>query len=197
MIKRLFDIVFSILGLAICLPLLAVVAVLIKADSKGPVFFTQERIGRDFKHFKLYKFRTMVVDAPKKGLPITTGGDPRITPIGRFLRKTKIDELPQLINVLKGEMSLVGPRPEVEKYVNRYRKDYEKILTVRPGITDMASLKFRDEESVLREKSDPEEYYINVLLPEKIKLAKQYVETTSLLQDVRLIFLTILKVVYP
>jgi len=197
MLKRLFDIIFSALGLTICLPLFAVVAVLIKAGSKGPVFFAQERVGRDFKPFRLYKFRTMVVDAPSKGLLITTGGDSRVTPLGRFLRKTKVDELPQLVNVLKGNMSIVGPRPEVEKYVDRYKKDYAEILKVRPGITDSASLKFRNEEAVLKEQEDPEEYYVNVLLPEKIELAKQYVKTTSFTNDLKLIILTLYKVVHP
>lgn len=197
MLKRLFDITFSTLGLVICLPLFAVVAVLIKAGSKGPVFFTQKRVGRNFIPFRLYKFRTMVIDAPKKGPLITTGGDLRVTPLGRLLRKTKVDELPQLINVLKGDMSLVGPRPEVEKYVGRYKKDYAEILKVRPGITDSASLKFRNEEAVLKEQENPEEYYINVLLPEKIELAKQYVKTTSFANDLKLIFLTLYKVVHP
>lgn len=195
--KRLFDIVFSLIGLLLLLPLFAAVSVLIKIESRGHVFFTQKRIGRNLKPFNLYKFRTMVVDAPEKGRPITVKGDPRITKFGRFLRKTKIDELPQLLNVLKGDMSLVGPRPEVRKYVSKYRKDYKEILKIRPGITDIASLTYSNEEAVLKDKKDPEEYYIHILLPEKIKLSKEYVKKASLIYDLKLIFLTIFKLVYP
>lgn len=195
--KRIFDIVFSIIGLVLFFPLFIGVAILIKLNSRGPVFFTQIRIGQNFKPFRLYKFRTMRVDASEKGLPISAEGDPRITKFGRFLRKTKIDELPQLLNVLKGDMSLVGPRPEVEKYVNQYREDYEEILKIRPGMTDIASLAYSNEEAILKDKKNPEEYYIHVLLPEKIKLAKEYVRRASLIYDLKLIFLTIFKLVYP
>ena len=195
--KRLFDIIFSLIGLFLLLPLFAVVAILIKLQDNGSVFFTQKRIGRNFKPFGLYKFRTMVADAPKKGLPITAGNDPRITRVGRFLRKMEIDELPQLWNVLKGDMSLVGPRPAVRKYVSKYRKDYKEILKIRPGVTDIASLTYSNEETVLKDKKDPEEYYIHILLPEKIKLAKEYVKKASLVYDLKLILLTIFKLGYP
>lgn len=191
--KRLFDIFFSFIGLLILLPLFVIVAILIKIDSSGSVFFIQERIGKNFKPFNLYKFRTMIVDASQKGFSITAGGDSRITKIGRFLRKTKIDELPQLINVLKGEMSFVGPRPEMQKYVEIFKEEYKEILKVKPGITDTASLNYRDEESVLKDKENPEEYYINVLLPEKIKLSKEYIKSASLTFDLKLIFLTLFK----
>jgi lipopolysaccharide/colanic/teichoic acid biosynthesis glycosyltransferase len=141
--KRTFDIVAAALGVVILSPLLLMAAVLVKLSSPGPVFFQQERIGKGFRPFLIYKFRTMRPDAPATGMLITVGNDPRVTRIGRLLRKTKIDELPQLINVLKGDMSLVGPRPEVPKYVELFRADYDEILRVRPGITDLASLKYR------------------------------------------------------
>ena len=136
--KRLFDVVAAAIGLVILSPLMALVALLIKVDSPGPVFFRQHRVGKDFRPFQIYKFRTMVQKAPLRGGLITAGVDPRVTRVGNFLRQTKIDELPQLINVLKGDMSLVGPRPEVPQYVEMFRKDYEQILSVRPGITDLA-----------------------------------------------------------
>jgi lipopolysaccharide/colanic/teichoic acid biosynthesis glycosyltransferase len=195
--KRLFDILFSSIGLIALAPLFLIVAILIKLDSLGPVFYRQKRIGRNFKPFYIYKFRTMIQDAEKKGLQITAAGDERITKIGRWLRKTKIDELPQLINVLKGEMSFVGPRPEVEKYVKIYRKDYSEILKFRPGITDIASITYRDEESVLKDSDDPEEYYKNILLPQKINFAKEYIKNHSLFFDVKLIFLTFFKIIFP
>ncbi len=195
--KRLLDITLSLIGLTVMLPLFALIAILIKIDSPGPVFYKHRRIGKNFKPFGVYKFRTMVKDADKRGPQITSGGDPRITKIGRFLRKSKIDELPQLINVLKGDMSLVGPRPEVEKYVNLYKKDYQEILKVRPGITDISSVIYRDEESVLKEQHDPEEYYKNILLPQKIQLAKKYVKNQSVIFDMKIILATILKVIFP
>jgi len=195
--KRIFDIFFSAIGLILLAPLFIGVALLSKLSSTGPVFFVQRRMGRNFRLFDLYKFRSMVDDAPSSGILVTVAEDPRITGIGRVLRKTKIDELPQLWNVLKGDMSLVGPRPEVEKYVELYRSDYEEILRVSPGITDLASLTFKDEEKVLKEKTDPEEFYIHVLLPEKIKMAKEYVRKASVLHDFKLILLTVLKLIYP
>ena len=195
--KRLFDIIFSLIGLTALMPVFAVIAVLIKLGSKGPIFFIQKRIGKNFKLFNLCKFRTMEADAPEKGLQITAGGDPRVTRVGKYLRKTKLDELPQIMNVLIGNMSFVGPRPEVEKYVSKCRKDYEDILKVRPGITDLASLAFSNEEEVLKDKENPEEYYINILLPEKIRLAKEYVNNSSLKSDIKLIVMTVFKLVYP
>ena len=193
MIKRAFDLVGSSLGLVLLSPLLLLVAVLVKLDSPGSVLFRQERLGQGFRPFCLYKFRTMVKDAASRGPAITSGQDPRITRLGRFLRKTKIDELPQLINVFKGEMSLVGPRPEVPRYVEIFRKDYEEVLRVRPGITDMASLKYRDEATILGRSQNPEEEYIARVLPEKIKLAKEYTTQSSLFLDLALIFKTLVK----
>lgn len=191
--KRTFDIAVSAVGLLLSSPFLAMVVVSIKLTSKGPVFFRQERVGKNFVTFHILKFRTMVVDAEKLGGHLTTGKDPRITSIGRFLRKTKLDELPQLINVFKGEMSFVGPRPEVSKYVEMFREDYEELLTVRPGITDPASLKYRYESEVLGDSENPEETYVTQILPDKIALAKEYIKSSSFLFDLRLIFKTILR----
>lgn len=193
MVKRIFDIVASAVGLVLLLPLLVVAALLVKLTSPGPVFFKQERIGRRFRPFFIYKFRSMVQDAPTLGGPITFGEDPRITWLGRVLRKTKIDELPQLINVLKGDMSFVGPRPEARRYVEIFRNDYEEILQLRPGITDLASIKYHDEAAVLGQAENPEEEYVKRVLPEKIKLAKQYVHRSSFWFDFVLILKTILK----
>ncbi|MDR4506273.1 MAG: sugar transferase [Candidatus Scalindua sp.] len=192
--KRIFDIFFSFTGLLFLLPLFAAVAIVVKLDSRGPGFFMQERIGKNFKVFKIYKFRTMTVDAESKGPKITVGGDKRITKIGKLLRKYKIDELPQLINVLKGEMSFVGPRPEVKKYVDLYKTEYEKLLKVRPGITDPASIKYSSEEIVLSLSENWEENYVKRILPEKIKLSSHYVDNHNLLTDLRLIFTTIFKI---
>jgi lipopolysaccharide/colanic/teichoic acid biosynthesis glycosyltransferase len=190
--KQAFDIVVAFVGLLLLSPLLLLVALLITIDSRCPVFFRQERVGRDFRPFLIYKFRTMVQDASSKGGSITFGLDPRITRVGRLLRKTKIDELPQLINVLRGEMSFVGPRPEVWQYVELFRQDYEEILKVLPGITDLASLRYRHEAEILGRSENPEEEYVRRVLPEKIRLAKEYVRRSSLLFDVTLIFKTIL-----
>lgn len=192
--KRAFDIFFSIAGLALLSPVFIVSALAVKLGSPGPVFYKQVRMGRGFRPFRILKFRTMVVDAEKKGSLITFGGDSRVTGVGRILRKTKIDELPQLINVLKGEMSFVGPRPEVEKYVELYRKEYAKVLSVRPGITDIASLKFRDEEGVLASQDDPERYYREVHLPVKIKYAEEYIRRSSVPFDVWIILQTIFSI---
>jgi lipopolysaccharide/colanic/teichoic acid biosynthesis glycosyltransferase len=191
--KRTFDLVAAILGLVLLFPLLLLVACLIKLDSPGPVLFRQERMGKGFRPFLINKFRTMVHDAPRRGGPITLGADPRITRVGWMLRKTKIDELPQLINVLQGEMSFVGPRPEVRPYVERFREDYEEILKVLPGITDLASVKYRDEAEVLGRFADPEAAYVGHILPEKIKLAKEYVRRSSLFFDITLILKTLLR----
>ena len=192
-IKRCFDIAVSAIGLALCSPLFLVVAALIKLDSKGPVFFKQERMGKNFRPFYIYKFRSMVRDAPEKGAMISVTNDSRITWVGSVLRKTKVDELPQLINVLKGEMSLVGPRPEVPKYVQLFRIDYEEILRVPPGITDLASLKYRDEAAILAQSENPEEAYLKRVLPDKIKLAKEYIRRSSFLFDLSLILRTPLR----
>jgi len=190
--KRAFDMVTAGTGLVLLSPLLIVVAVLVRLTSPGPALFRQERIGRKFRPFYIYKFRTMVENAAEQGEPITFGEDLRITSLGRFLRKAKIDELPQLINVLKGEMSLVGPRPEVRRYVELFRRDYERILEVRPGITDLASIEYRDESLLLGQAENPEEEYVRRVLPEKIRLAKQYIERSSLLLDLTIIGKTLL-----
>lgn len=191
--KRTMDVMASALGLLLASPVLVIVAGLVKITSPGPVFFRQQRIGQGFRPFTIYKFRTMVADAPARGRAITVGDDPRITRIGRLLRKTKIDELPQLINVLRGDMSLVGPRPEVPRYVEMFRQDYADILQVRPGITDPASLQYRDEATVLARAEDPEEEYVRRILPEKIRVAKQYVRSHSAATDVWLILQTVCK----
>ncbi len=194
--KRLLDIAMSIAGLLILLPFFPFIAVLIKLDSRGPVFFRQERIGRGFRRFTIYKFRTMQADADKRGALITAGGDKRVTKAGSFLRKYKIDELPQLFNVLKGDMSFVGPRPEVSRYVQLFERDYRKLLTVRPGITDPASLTYSNEEAILSKANAFEEVYINRILPEKIKLSSQYVDNRNLMTDLKLILLTVLRTLH-
>ncbi len=194
-IKRAFDIVASFTGLLILSPVFLVVAVAIKLDSKGPVFFRQVRVGKGGKEFRIYKFRTMVVDAEERGGQITVEGDSRITRTGRFLRKYKIDELPQLINVILGDMSIVGPRPEVPKYVAMYDEDQRSILKIRPGITDLASIEYKDENSILAKSDDPEKTYIKEIIPRKIELNLKYIKKMSLAYDVMLILKTILKII--
>jgi len=196
-VKRLFDILFSSFGLFLLAPLFLVVVTWIRLDSKGPVFFKHPRVGKGFKPFALYKFRTMVDRAADHGPPITVDGDSRITRAGRFLRRYKIDELPQLINVLRGEMSLVGPRPEVSSYVQMYREHYADILAVHPGITDFASIKYRSESALLAQQEEPSKYYVEVILPDKIHLAKEYARNVSLALDLRLIILTLVHVMFP
>jgi lipopolysaccharide/colanic/teichoic acid biosynthesis glycosyltransferase len=192
MVKRALDASIACVGLVLFSPLLVLVALAIKLQSCGGVLFRQERIGRAFKPFLIYKFRTMTKDAPSRGASITAAGDARITGVGRLLRKTKLDELPQLWNVLKGDMSLVGPRPEVKKYVDLFRDDYAELLTVRPGITDLASLVYRDESALLAGFDSPEDAYVTRILPEKIRLAKWQVQQSSLLFDLMLIVRTVL-----
>lgn len=192
--KRLFDLCAAIFGLLLLSPTLAAIAAAIKLNSRGPVFFRQERVGRGFRRFRIFKFRTMVADAPQRGGQITSGhNDPRITRVGRFLRHWKLDELPQLLNVVAGEMSLVGPRPEVPRYVEMFRSDYADILKVRPGITDLASIRFRDEASILAGTANPEQIYVREILPEKLTLAHEYVARASFGFDLRIIFQTILR----
>jgi len=191
MMKRTFDIVTATAALFCLLPLFAVLFIVIRFDSAGPAFFRQRRVGKGFRPFAIYKFRTMVSDAPQLGGSITVGRDPRVTRIGRLLRRTKIDEFPQLLNVLKGDMSIVGPRPEVPEYVRRFEQDYRMILSVRPGITDLASLQFRDEAAILGSAADPEDMYLRHVLPTKIELAKRYVRVSSLTVDLAIIFKTL------
>ena len=195
MMKRLFDIVASACGLILLSPLFFIVSVWIKLDSIGPVFYRQVRVGRYNKDFKIFKFRTMRVGADKGSLVTIGGRDPRVTRIGYYLRKFKIDELPQLINVFIGDMSLVGPRPEVRHYVNYWTSEQLHVLDVRPGITDPASIKFRNENELMESAEDPESFYINVIMQEKLKLYLEYVHNASFWYDIKLIFKTIYTVV--
>ena len=188
--KRLFDILLSGIGLLIISPLFLIVAILIKLDSPGPIFYRQVRVGRYNKDFRIFKFRSMRIGSDKGSLVTIGGRDPRITRSGYFIRKFKIDELPQLINVLVGDMSLVGPRPEVRHYVNYWTEEQMHVLDVRPGITDPASIKFRNENELLAQAEDPEKYYIEVIMQEKIKLYLDYVAKNSLWYDIKLIFQT-------
>jgi lipopolysaccharide/colanic/teichoic acid biosynthesis glycosyltransferase len=189
--KRLFDIVCAGIGLVVLLPLGLLIGFLIKLSDRGPILYSQIRIGQFGKPFRIWKFRSMVVNAEKMGVPITKDGDPRITWIGRFLRKTKLDELPQLWNVLVGEMSFVGPRPEVPRYVDRYTPAQREILKYKPGVTDVASVLFRNEEALLSGAADVEDFYWRYCLPKKIELNRQYAERASLLQDLWLILQTL------
>lgn len=183
-IKRVLDFTVAAFGLAVCAPLFVLIALLIKLDSPGGVFFAHERVGRYGRKFKVLKFRTMVKNAPQLGGAVTAGGDPRITRIGKVLRQTKLDELPQLWNVLKGEMSLVGPRPEVEKYVQLWDPALREIvLSVRPGITGLTQIRYRHEEHLLAAQPDPEKYYREVLLPLKLQSDAEYVRNRSLRLD--------------
>ena len=188
--KRLFDIVASGCGLLVLSPVLLVVAIWIKLDSRGPVFYRQVRVGYKNKDFQIFKFRSMRIGSDKGSLVTIGGRDPRITRSGYFIRKYKLDELPQLINVFIGDMSLVGPRPEVRHYVDYWTPEQMHVLDVRPGITDPASIKFRNENELMGKAENPEEYYINVIMQEKIKLYLEYVENASFLYDLRLIFKT-------
>ncbi len=194
MIKRIFDLGASALGLVLLSPVFLVVAVAIKLDSPGPVFFRQERMGRNFRPFRILKFRSMSAGPAENAPQITASGDPRVTRLGRLLRRTKVDELPQLVNVLRGDMSLVGPRPEVRRYVELFGADYDEILKYRPGMTDLASIRFRDEEELLAAANDPETEYVSRVLPEKIKLGKEYVRRASFAVDIELIISTLLRI---
>ena len=188
--KRLFDIVVSGLGLLVLSPLFIILAIWIKLDSKGPVFYRQVRVGYKNKDFRIFKFRSMRVGADKGSLVTIGGHDPRVTRSGYFIRKFKFDELPQLINVFLGDMSLVGPRPEVRHYVDYWTPEQMHVLDVRPGITDPASIKYRNENELMEKAKDPEKYYIEVIMQEKIKLYLEYVEKHSFLYDIGLIFQT-------
>lgn len=194
MIKRIFDIFFSFFGLLILSPILILVAILIKLNSKGPVFFRQVRVGKNNIDFKIFKFRTMRMDSDKLGLLTVGDKDPRVTKIGYFLRKYKLDEFPQLINVLIGDMSFVGPRPEVRKYVNYYSKEDMEILNVKPGITDYASIKYRNEAEIISQAIDPEKAYIEDIMPKKIELNRIYIDNYSVLTDVKIILKTFLSI---
>ena len=188
--KRLFDVIASGLGLIVLSPLFLVLAIWIKMDSQGPVFYRQVRVGYKNKDFRIFKFRSMRVGSDKGSLVTIGGHDPRVTKSGYFIRKFKFDELPQLINVFLGDMSLVGPRPEVRHYVDYWTPEQMHVLDVRPGITDPASIKFRNENELMEQAENPEKYYIEVIMQEKIKLYLEYVEKHSFLYDIGLIFKT-------
>lgn len=188
--KRLFDIIASGLGLIVLSPLFLILAIWIKLDSKGPVFYRQVRVGRNNIDFRIFKFRSMRVGSDKGSLVTIGGHDPRITKSGYFIRKFKLDEFPQLINVFVGDMSLVGPRPEVRHYVDYWTPEQMHVLNVRPGITDPASIKFRNENELMEKAEDPEKYYIEVIMQEKIKLYLEYVEKHNFFYDIGLIFKT-------
>jgi lipopolysaccharide/colanic/teichoic acid biosynthesis glycosyltransferase len=193
--KRIFDLFFSSLGLIVLSPLFFVISVFIKLDSKGPVFFRQKRVGLNEVPFFIHKFRTMYVDAEARGLKITVGADVRITKVGAFIRKYKIDELPQLIDVFLGTMSLVGPRPEVPVYVEKYPSDLrKKIFSMRPGITDWASIEYKDENDILAKAADPENAYIKEVLPAKLGYYEKYFHQASLLTDFKIILATVLAI---
>ena len=196
MLKRLFDLILSLLTLVFAFPLLILVSILIKLSSPGPVFYRGTRIGRFGKPFRIYKFRTMVVDAERLGGSSTANDDPRITKVGKFLRRYKMDELPQLINVLKGEMSFVGPRPEVEHYVAMFTEEEKAILSVPPGITDWASIWNPDEGTILAGSPDPEKTYLEKIRPGKIKLQLKYVKERTFWTDVKIIFETIGTIIF-
>jgi lipopolysaccharide/colanic/teichoic acid biosynthesis glycosyltransferase len=191
---RFFDIIFSLIGILILIPLFLIIYILIIIESKGGGFYFQNRIGKNKMEFKLFKFRSMYIDSDKKGLITVGGRDPRLTKIGNLIRKFKLDELPQLINVLKGDMSLVGPRPEVKKYVDLYTDYQKKVLDVLPGITDYASIEYVDENKILGLSIDPERTYIDVILPHKIELNMKYIENQSIKEYFHIIFLTFLHI---
>lgn len=193
--KRIFDIVASGIGLIILSPLFVVLAVWIKTDSKGPVFYRQIRVGKDNKDFRLFKFRSMRPDSDKLGLITVGGHDPRVTRSGYYIRKYKLDELPQLINVFKGDMSFVGPRPEVRKYVDLYTIDQLRVLSVRPGITSLASIRYRNENEILASAKNPDKCYIECILPDKLKIDLEYVDKASLFNDLKIIFSTFSEII--
>jgi lipopolysaccharide/colanic/teichoic acid biosynthesis glycosyltransferase len=191
MSKRLFDLFFATVGLILLSPLFLLLAALVKAADGGPVFFRQVRVGRNGRPFRILKFRSMVANAEKQGLSVTCDGDARITRIGRWLRKTKLDELPQLWNVFVGDMSLVGPRPEVPRYVAKYTLDQRRVLALKPGITDLATLKFRNEEELLRTAADTEKFYLDYCVPRKIELNLTYARTANVWEDTKIILRTL------
>jgi len=197
MLKRCFDIICAALGLILVTPLIIYACFRIKGEDGGPAFFRGDRIGLHGKSFRIFKFRTMVVDAEKLGGPSTADDDPRVTSIGKFLRKYKLDELPQLINVLQGDMSIVGPRPEVKHYTDLFSEEERAILSVRPGITDWASIWNVDEGALLKGPDDPEKTYMKHIRPTKLKLQMKYVREKSFWVDLKIIFLTILAIIQP
>lgn len=195
MIKRIFDLIFSFIGLLFLAPLFLAIAILIMVDTKGGVFYRQVRVGLNGKDFKLFKFRTMQPDSDKKGLLTVGGRDNRVTRMGYYLRKYKLDELPQLLNVFLGDMSFVGPRPEVRKYVDLYNAEQLNVLKVKPGITDYASIEYSNENELLARSKNPEETYIKEIMPAKLELNKRYIAEQGIVTDVKLIVKTIGKII--
>lgn len=196
MIKRIFDILFSLVVLILLLPVFILISISVLIDDGWPIFYTQERVGKNFRLFKLIKFRTMYKNADKKGLLTTSTRDARITRMGYYLRKYKLDELPQFINVLMGDMSVVGPRPEVKKYVDLYTEQQRKVLSIKPGITDEASLKYIDESALLEQSENPEETYIQKIMPEKLAINLQYLEKQRFFYDLSIVVKTFTKMFY-
>jgi lipopolysaccharide/colanic/teichoic acid biosynthesis glycosyltransferase len=194
--KRIFDIILSFVGFLVLSPLFIIIALVIKFHDGGTVFYMAPRVGKNGRTFKMFKFRTMVVNADKIGASSTTTTDSRITPIGRFLRKTKLDELSQLINVMKGDMSLVGPRPDVKKFTDLFTEEESRILSIKPGITDFASLWNSDEGKILEGSADPDKTYMELIWPEKKRLQLKYVNEQSFVTDMRIIFKTIKAVIF-
>ena len=192
---RLFDILFSILGLTILSPFLFILSIAIIIESKGGIFYLQTRVGKNNKDFKLYKFRSMQINSDKKGLLTIGDKDNRITKIGKFIRKYKLDELAQLLNVIKGDMSLVGPRPEVRKYVDLYNKKQLKVLSVKPGVTDYASIEYRNENEILAKSDNPEKDYIEEVMPYKLELNMKFINDRSLYNYFKIIFITIFRII--
>ena len=195
MIKRLFDLMITLPMLLLVSPFFLIIALLIKIGSNGPVFYMQVRVGLNKRDFKIFKFRTMHINADKAGLLTVGGRDPRVTPIGYFLRKYKLDELPQLLNVLFGSMSLVGPRPEVRKYVDLYNAEQQKVLSVKPGITDYASIEYSEENDLLAKSNNPEGTYINEIMPAKLRLNQKYIAEKNLMTDIKILWLTFKKII--
>jgi len=194
-LKRAFDIVASGMGLIVLSPLFLILAIWIKVDSRGPVFYRQIRVGRGNKDFRLFKFRSMRPDSDKLGLITVGGHDPRVTRSGYYIRKYKLDEFPQLINVFIGDMSLVGPRPEVRKYVDMYTPEQMRVLSVRPGITSLASIRYRNENDILAAADDPDKCYIEKIMPDKLAIDLEYVEHANLWNDIKLIFSTFKEII--
>ena len=195
MIKRCFDIIVSLIAIIILLPILLLIALWIKIDSRGSIIYKQIRVGKGGRDFGIFKFRTMHPDSDIKGLLTVGGRDPRITNAGYLLRKYKLDELPQLFNVLKGDMSLVGPRPEVRKYVSRYSDEQLKVLSVKPGITDYASIHYSNENEILAQSTNPEQTYVQEIMPHKLALNLKYIQEASLMTDLKIIAATVMKIV--
>lgn len=194
--KSAFDRIFGVIGFVLLSPFLAVIALLVRLTSPGPVLFLQERVGKNGKPFRIMKFRTMVEGAEEMGLKITVGNDARVTRVGETLRKFKLDELPQILNIVKGEMSFVGPRPEVPKYVAHYTQEQKKVLSIKPGVTDLASIKYRKESELLGQSMDPEKTYLEEIMPEKLRINLDYVERASLAYDLRLLWMTVREVFF-